>query len=142
MFDKILVVCIGNICRSPTAERLLQSLLPNKTITSAGIAAMKGWEANQQAQDIANNHSLSLEGHKARQLTSEICHQNDLILVMEQNHIDGVCYISPESRGKTMLLGRWLDDADIEDPYKRSDEMFELVYQLIEKACHAWQNKL
>ncbi|MGB2147778.1 MAG: low molecular weight phosphotyrosine protein phosphatase, partial [Vibrio toranzoniae] len=41
MFDKILVVCVGNICRSPTGERVLQQLLPNKNIASAGIAAEK-----------------------------------------------------------------------------------------------------
>lgn len=142
MFDKILVVCIGNICRSPTAERLLQSLLPNKSISSAGISAMVDWPANEQACKIASQHNLSLADHKARQLTSKLCHQNDLILVMEQSHLNGVYQISPESRGKSMLLGRWLNDTEIEDPYKRSDEMYEHVYQLIEKACNAWKDKL
>ncbi len=41
MFNKILVVCVGNICRSPTGERVLQKLLPNKEVASAGIAAEK-----------------------------------------------------------------------------------------------------
>ncbi len=142
MFDKILIVCIGNICRSPTAERLLQSLLPEKIVSSAGIGAMKGHEANPQAAVTAKHHQLTLDGHKARQLTNELCHENDLILVMEQEHLAGVYQISPESRGKTMLLGRWLDNAEIEDPYNRSDEMFEHLYQLLEKACLAWQNNL
>ena len=42
MFNSILVVCVGNICRSPTGERLLQQLLPEKEITSAGVGALVG----------------------------------------------------------------------------------------------------
>ena len=100
-FNSILVVCVGNICRSPTAERLLMQALPHKTISSAGISAMVGQSADASAEAIALQHGLSLEGHIARQLTRELCQQHDLILVMEQKHIEAVTRIAPEVRGKT-----------------------------------------
>ena len=53
MFDSILVVCTGNICRSPIGERLLRQLLPGKRITSAGIYGLEGSPADVSAQDVA-----------------------------------------------------------------------------------------
>ena len=53
MFNKILVVCVGNICRSPTGERVLQNLLPNKEVASAGIAAEKSRLIGKPADDTA-----------------------------------------------------------------------------------------
>lgn len=142
MFDKILVVCIGNVCRSPTAEKMLQVKLPKKEVSSAGLGALVNHPANKDAYNTANNHGLSLDNHVAKQLTSELCHQYDLILVMEKAHISAVGKISPESRGKTMLLGHWLDEKEIPDPYKKSLEMYELTYQLIEKSVNSWLDKL
>jgi protein-tyrosine phosphatase len=49
MFNSVLVICTGNICRSPTAERRLRQLLPDKKIDSAGVGALVGHEADQQA---------------------------------------------------------------------------------------------
>ena len=99
-FDSILVVCVGNICRSPTAERLLKQALPHKTISSAGISALAGHAADDTATAVADQNGVSLEGHVARQLTREMCQQHDLILVMEQKHMEAVSRIAPEVRGK------------------------------------------
>ena len=140
-FNSILVVCVGNICRSPTAERLLRQVLPHKTISSAGISAMVGQSADASAEAIALQHNLSLEGHIARQLTRELCQQHDLILVMEQKHIEAVTRIAPEVRGKTMLYGHWLK-RDIPDPYRQSREAFEFTFDLIAEATTAWAQRL
>ncbi|ELA6778593.1 low molecular weight phosphotyrosine protein phosphatase [Vibrio alginolyticus] len=146
MFSNILVVCVGNICRSPTGERLLQSLLPNKHVASAGIAVDKshltGKAADEMATTIANEHSVSLDGHEARQLTPELCAQYDLILVMEKGHLEALTKIAPEARGKTMLFGQWINEKNIPDPYRQSREAFEHAYTLIEKAAKAWSQKL
>lgn len=64
MFDSILVVCVGNICRSPTGERLLKRHLPEKEIASAGIGALVGKTADKSAISIAEKHQLSLEAMK------------------------------------------------------------------------------
>ena len=83
MFDSILVVCTGNICRSPIGEQLLRQLLPGKQITSAGIFGLEGSPADIHAQDVARRHGLSLGEHRARKLTPQIMRESDLILVME-----------------------------------------------------------
>lgn len=142
MFNSICVVCIGNICRSPIGERLLKRALPEKIITSAGIAAMVGEPAYSNSIIVAEQHGLSLDGHIARQLTRSICLQQDLILVMEKNHIDAVCRIAPEVRGKVMLYGHWLNEMEIADPYRHDITFFERTYTLLDKASQAWMNKL
>ncbi|AYH15270.1 protein tyrosine phosphatase [Pectobacterium parmentieri] len=138
MFDSILVVCVGNICRSPTGERLLRQVLPTKRIASAGLGALVGKPADAMATEVANRHNLSLEGHEAQQLTSALCRQYDLILVMEKGHIDGVGRIAPEVRGKTMLFGHWLNQQEIADPYRKSREAFEFVYSQLEQSAQKW----
>ncbi len=140
-FDSILVVCVGNICRSPTGERLLQQALPNKQVSSAGIAALVGQRADASACEVAEAHDLSLEGHQARQLTRELCLQHDLILVMEQRHVDAVCKLAPMVRGKVMTYGHWLQ-RDIPDPYRQSREAFEFTYDLLARATEAWAQRL
>ncbi|XKM13778.1 hypothetical protein RCS94_01010 [Orbaceae bacterium ac157xtp] len=142
MFDKICVVCIGNICRSPIGERLLANAFPNKTITSAGISAMVNQPAYAKSVQVANEHGLSLEGHCATQLTRSKCMNQDLILVMEKSHIEAVCQICPEVRGKVMLYGHWLNNAEIADPYGKDIGMFERTYELLNKAAMQWINKL
>ncbi|MEG3133340.1 protein tyrosine phosphatase [Rouxiella sp. T17] len=142
MFQSVLVVCTGNICRSPTAERRLRQLLPNKKIDSAGVGALIGHQADQQASLTAEEHGLSLEGHKGQQFSAQLARQYDLILVMEQAHIEQVSKQAAEARGKTLLLGHWLDKKEIPDPYRQSQEAFDYVYQLIDEACESWSTKL
>ncbi|WP_419246722.1 protein tyrosine phosphatase [Serratia sp. NFX21] len=142
MFESILVVCVGNICRSPTGERLLKSYIPNKRIDSAGIGALVGQAADEMAQHVASSHSLSLEGHVAKQLTKEMCREFSLILVMEKGHIDAVCRLAPEVRGKTMLFAHWLNQQDVPDPYRKSQESFEFVYKLLAESAQKWSQAL
>lgn len=79
MFDSILVVCTGNICRSPIGERYLRNSLPKKIIDSAGTGALVGNEADEAAKRIAIKHGLSLEGHKGQQFTSALARKLSLI---------------------------------------------------------------
>lgn len=79
MFNKILVVCVGNICRSPTAERLLKHYQPELTVESAGLGALVGKAADERATSVARDHNLSLDGHIARQVTGRMCREYDLI---------------------------------------------------------------
>lgn len=142
MFNKILVVCVGNICRSPTAERVLQQLKPHLTVASAGVGALVGHSADAMALEVAQQYGVSLQDHQAQQLTRELCSQYDLILVMEQKHLEAVSRIAPEARGKTMLLGQWQQQTEIPDPYRQSKEAFEFAYKLIQQSCQAWASKL
>lgn len=142
MFDSILIVCTGNICRSPIAERLLRCKFQNKIIDSAGTGALIDHAADNTAIEISKKYGLDLSNHKGRQITSAMIREYDLILVMEKGHIEKICTISPESRGKTMLLGHWIDIKEIPDPYRKSNEAFDSVYKLIEKACNSWVEKI
>lgn len=142
MFDKILVVCTGNICRSPMAERRLRQLLPDKEIDSVGVKALVDHPADETAVQTARAYDVELDGHKARQFTQQIGRQYDLILVMERRQIEYVTSVATECRGKTMLLGHWLDQREIPDPYLHSQEAFNFVYQLIDRACQSWAVKL
>lgn len=142
MFDSILVVCVGNICRSPTGEALLKKELPEMNISSAGIKAIVDRGASRSAMEIAEVKGTSLETHISRQLTSSLCRSNDLILVMEKWQIEAVCEIAPEVRGKTMLFGHWADMQEVPDPYKKSREVFEFVYDRLESLSRLWTERL
>lgn len=142
MFDSILVVCMGNICRSPIGENLMKRAFPKKDISSAGLSALVGEPADKLAIEVSKKNNLLLDPHIARQITAAMCRQSDLILVMERKHIDMITHIAPEVRGKTMLFGHWLHMEEIADPYRRSRESFELVYRLLDESTHAWVKAL
>jgi Protein-tyrosine-phosphatase len=142
MFHSILVVCTGNICRSPIGERLLRQQLPGKLITSAGIYGLEGCPADEAAQDVAWRHGLSLDGHIARRLTHSQMEKSDLILVMEPQHLHFIAATAPEIRGKSLLFGHWLKQQDIPDPYRKSNEAFEYVFDQLGKASQEWARRL
>lgn len=142
MFNKVLVVCIGNVCRSPTAERLLQRFHPTLTVESAGLGALVGKGADPMAISVAAENQLSLEGHCARQISSSLCRNYDLILTMEKSHIARLCDMAPEMRGKVMLFGHWENECEIPDPYRKSRETFEAVYTLLERSARQWAQAL
>jgi protein-tyrosine phosphatase len=140
MFNRILVLCVGNICRSPTAEYILKRHIKDQeiTVSSAGLDALQGKPADESAQKIALMHGVDMSPHIAQQVNSKIIYENDVILVMQQGHLEDLYARYPEVRGKAFLLGKWIDNAEISDPYRKSDEAFVHVYNLIERACHAW----
>ena len=144
MFDSVLVVCAGNICRSPTGEYVLKAKLQNKNIkvSSAGLTALEGKPADANAKQIASANGVNMDEHQGRQLSESLVAQNSLILVMEQRHLNDIHSQYPQARGKTFLLGKWIDEAEIPDPYRQSQEAFEHVYKLIDSACCAWQKYL
>ncbi|KJY90462.1 low molecular weight phosphotyrosine protein phosphatase [Pseudoalteromonas piscicida] len=144
MFDSVLMVCAGNICRSPTAEYLLKNKLSGKNVavSSAGLTALEGKAADALAQELAKEQGIDMSEHQGRQLTGALVAQNSLILVMEQRHLTDLCSRYPQARGKTFLLGKWIGDKEIPDPYRQSREAFEHVYELTDSACSAWQQYL
>ncbi|MDQ6975961.1 MAG: low molecular weight protein-tyrosine-phosphatase [Mariprofundaceae bacterium] len=145
MFDKILIVCIANICRSPLAEVILQNAL-NKTgrscsVSSAGIYALVNHAAAEHSITVGENHGINLLPHKARQLNKEMLNENQLILVMENVHVSMVLETAPFARGRVHRLGKW-HNQEITDPYRKSLAHFEKTYGIIEKNVEAWLEKL
>ena len=143
-FNKIMVVCVGNICRSPVGERLLQQRLKDAgiTVTSAGIGALVGHEADSVAAEVAAENGVSLEGHSARQFTAELAADQDLILVLEPGHRRAIGENNPQLMGKVMLFDQWVGAKGIADPYQKSKTFHELVYKELLSAADAWAQKL
>ena len=142
MFNKILVVCVGNICRSPIGELLLQKHLPHLEVNSAGINALTGKPADPNSIIVASEENIDLSKHIAQQLTAELIAEHDLILVMEKGHINAVTKLAPAARGKTMLFGQWNNQREIPDPYRQSREAFEFVYALMSESALKWAEKI
>lgn len=142
MINSVLVVCVGNICRSVTAERILAKACPNLRVESAGIAALEGHAADDVMSETAAAGGVDLSGHVARQLTAEIAAEFDLILALEKGHMRVISEIAPTVSGKTMLLGQWMDAQEIADPYRNSREFYSLVFDQLTAATAAWAKKL
>ncbi len=142
MINSVLVVCVGNICRSPAGERVLAQSCPFLRVESAGIAALEGHAADKTMAEIAAQNGVSLDGHIARQFTAEIAAEFDLILALEKGHMRVIAEKAPAASGKTMLLGQWLGAQDIADPYRKSPEFYQLVFDQVKDATATWAGKL
>ncbi|MCK0152851.1 low molecular weight phosphotyrosine protein phosphatase [Alcanivorax sp. S6407] len=137
-----MVVCDGNICRSPTVAAMLNELKPGLTIASAGLVGLEGQDMEPTARAVAEQNGLACGEHIARKLTSEMCRDSDLILVMEGRQKDRLSQKFPEASGKTFLLSHWNGKHDIPDPYKRGRDAFERIYPMMQAAAKAWSEKL
>lgn len=144
MFKNVLVICAGNICRSPTGEHLLRRKLAHTGIrvSSAGLTAVVGHPFERHALATLQRHGQEPQEHRARQLTPQLLQVSDLVLVMERRQLQDVIRLSPVSRGKTFLLGKWQNEREIPDPYRHGTAAFEHAYALIEEGADAWSQRL
>lgn len=138
----ILVVCVGNICRSPVGERLLAKLLPDAHVHSMGLGALVDEPADKTAVQIAEENGLSLDGHVARQFDPQEAGDADLILVMEPDHRRKLRESLPHLSGRVWLYDQWTGARGIADPYRRSEEFHRAVYKQIASAAEAWAGRV
>jgi len=142
VFKKLLLVCVGNICRSPTAEILFRQRLHGRAgveVASAGLHALAGHPIDPTAAALLCEQGHDPSAHRARQATPSILGAADLILVMERAHLAQIAREVPQVSGKTFLLGRW-DDIEVPDPYRQQRFAFEHVYGLMEQGAARWAN--
>ena len=140
-FDNILVVCVGNICRSPMAEALLKQRFPNKIIDSAGVGALVGHPADPAALEIMTNQQIDITTHVAKQIDEQLAKKVDLIFTMSDGQTKWIEERWSFCRGKTFKLGHW-SDKDIADPYKHEMSAFETAYQDIVDGIEQWADKI
>ena len=140
-FQNILVVCVGNICRSPMAEYLLQCEFPTLHIQSAGLQGLTGHPADDKALLCMQKLGIDMQPHIARKITAEMLKQADLVLVMSQNQQKHIERHWPFAKGKTFRLGHW-QQRDIADPYQHDQAMFDQTCQLIQSCITDWKNHI
>jgi len=138
----ILVVCTGNICRSPTGEYLLKKELgPDYNVMSAGLGALVDHPAHEIAQKIALQHGVDMSAHRARQINLDILKWADLVLVMEDGHKRELLRKYPWLEGKVFRYGD-PQRVDVPDPYRRPENAFVLAWNFISKLTPYWVEKI
>lgn len=134
----ILVLCMGNICRSPMAESLLRRDLGESFhVESAGLGALVGQSADPLAVKVMDDLGLDLRPHRARQVDDSHLRRAQLVLVMDTAQKSETERTWPWTRGKVWRIGQW-DRFDIPDPYRRPEQSFLQTRQLLETACRSW----
>ena len=144
MIRHILVVCVGNICRSPMAEALLKSALRGQdeiTVESAGLGALVGHPASAYAVELMEEMGEDISGHLARQIHPDMVNVADLVLVMEAGHRRSIDDADPTARGKVLRLGEW-QDKDIDDPYRQPKAAFASALEDIKTGVASWAEKI
>jgi len=145
MFARFLMVCVGNICRSPMAEVVFAQRLTARgvkaQVESAGIGADEGRPAAPLAQELVRERGLDLSGHVSRQLTQELVADFELVLVMEERLKKAVEHMFPEARGRVQALGRF-GKFDIPDPWGGPRADYERVLRLIDRGLDDYEKAL
>lgn len=138
----ILILCSGNICRSPMAEGLFRSVFnDNKAIhiSSAGITALVGQPPAIFAQEIMQEKKhIDISHYRAKQVTSSMLLEADIILVMDLEQKKQIEFHLEALYGRVLRLGQW-SNFDIADPYRRPKKAFEQTLVLIEQCLRDWQ---
>ena len=143
MFKNILVLCTGNICRSPIAEILLRArhVQPGVGVLSAGTSALVGHPADPLAVEVAKKFGHDLSKHRAQQAVTPLLKSADLVLVMTREHADWVHERLPPLRGRVHLLGRWRQ-TEVADPYGEGPDAFAAAWAQIDALVGDWLPRL
>jgi protein-tyrosine phosphatase len=149
MAAKILMVCLGNICRSPLAEGIMRSKLSNDFIVDS--AGTGGWHAGElpdkRSISTAKNRGLDITSQRARQFKISDFDTFDYIYVMDNSNYKDVIALAPndEAKSKVKLILNELfpnENVDVPDPYYGGQDGFENVFDMLNEACDVIARKL
>jgi len=140
---KVLMVCLGNICRSPLAEGILKSKVnKNRTfVDSAGTAAYHiGNLPDDRSIDVAGKHEIDIKSQKARKFTVTDFDTFDFIYVMDTSNYQNVLSVARNNKDVQkvkMILNEIHPDKNLSvpDPYYGGNAGFEDVYKMLDEAC-------
>lgn len=147
---RVLMVCLGNICRSPLAEGILKSKINSSKIfiDSAGTGNYHiGELPDRRSIAIANKYHLDITDQRCRQFTVNDFDDFDIIYVMDNSNRRNVLSLARSSNDKAkvkMILNEVFpnENVDVPDPYLGGDQGFEDVYKLLDEACSIIASKL
>jgi len=146
---KILMLCLGNICRSPLAEGILRSKISDDNLVdSAGTISMhEGQKADKRSIKIAHNHHIDINTHRSRPIVESDFEEFDHIYCMDLNNLQDALSMakSEQHRMKISLILDALPDVnsqEVPDPYWGDLSDFEDVYQMLDKACDVIAEKI
>lgn len=138
----ILMVCLGNICRSPLAEGLLKSKLDSSEfiVDSAGTGSWHiGQQPDKRAIEVADSHHLDISEQRGRQFSVDDFERFNFIFAMDLENYKNILEMAPndEAKQKVKLIMDVLfpdENLDVPDPYTGGKFQFEQVYQILDKA--------
>ncbi len=132
----ILLLCTGNLCRSPMAEGLFRTWLPAHELFSAGLAAAQGEPADPLAIALMRQMGIDISAHRARSVAHWMMQEADLVLTMDGEQRDLALRRFPFAAGKVERIGE-IDGIDIPDPYRRGLGAFRHSLNLIRQAVRS-----
>ena len=147
---KILMVCLGNICRSPLAEGILKSKISSSEVLvdSAGTGAWHSGELpDKRSIAVAKKYGIDLTDQRARLFLVEDFNRFDKIYVMDKSNYVNVCKLAPSADlidKVELILNESHPEKDLEvpDPYYGGENGFENVYQMLDEACTKIKEKI
>lgn len=148
--QRVLMVCLGNICRSPLAEGILQSKVnPNEVfVDSAGTAAYHvGNKPDERSIAVAAKYKLNIKNQNARKFTVRDFDDFDLIYAMDESNYHNILSLARNANDElkvSMILNEINPNSNqsVPDPYYGGNQGFENVYQMLDEACEIISKKL
>jgi protein-tyrosine phosphatase len=144
--QRILAVCLGNICRSPIAHGLLihhaENLGLHVEIDSAGtISNHAGSPPDSRSIEIMTRNNHDITSQRSRIVKHEDFEYYDLILAMDKSNYDDLCSLTNNDAQKSKINLVLPHEGEVPDPYYGGDSGFESVYKMLDEAIPAWLNQ-
>ena len=150
MQTRILMVCLGNICRSPLAEGILKSKIDNSKVfvDSAGTGHWHvGDEPDKRSIAVGKKYNVDITTQLGRQFTKKDFEDFDIIYVMDNSNKENVLALAenePQKEKVKLILEEIFpgENVDVPDPYFGGDAGFENVFKMLDEACEQIAKRL
>ena len=147
---KILMVCLGNICRSPIAEGILQSKLTSELfkVDSAGTAGYHiGELPDVRSIEVAKKYGIDITNQRSRKFTKSDFKEFDLIFAMDESNYNNIISVMDDNshiQKVKMILNELYPakNRNVPDPYYGGNQGFENVYKMLDEVCDVIASKL